>query len=94
MTTDWEIHETVTRELHVRRPHQLDQVPTGRILTYDGVRPPGTYGWDVVAIVMPKYVRRKTGKRLYGVTEALEEVECDAVPNWDLANAVLKVVKG
>ena len=88
----WEIHETDSRELHVRRPHQPDQIPAGRITTYGLRRPSFTYGFDVVAVIMPRYIRRK-GKAGYGVTADFDEVECDAVPNWDLATTVLNAMK-
>lgn len=88
----WELHETITHELHVCRPHDPARAPAGRIITYgEGERlrrPPGTPGFDVVAVIMPVYVRRKTGRRV----NANEEGECDAIPNRELAVRILALV--
>lgn len=85
----WELYETETRELHVRRPHDPNRTPAGRILTYGGRRPSRTHGFDVVAIVMPVYVRSKTGRRFRDTDEG----ECEAVPNRTLAERILTLME-
>lgn len=77
----WQIHESPTRELHVRRPWDPTVTPIGRVTRY--VRGDGNFKdvFDVVAIVMPIYVRSKTGHRRGDI----EDGECEATPNYALA---------